>query len=85
MLHRIRDEWKREIVDKLLFIAERGALAVEKVPHGLHALGRGRQLLGQLPAAEVDVQAEVDLDVGGGVVHVRDQAGVVPHLNAIEA
>lgn len=63
MLLRVGDEWKREEVDELLLVAQRRPLAIEEVADVLQTLGRGRQVLGDLPAAKVDVQPEVDLGV----------------------
>ena len=80
MLLRIRDEWECKVVYELLLVAEGGSLPVEEVPDGLETFRGGSQLLGDLPTAEVDVKAEVDLQVGGRGVDVRDHAGVVPDL-----
>ena len=80
MLLRVGDEGQREEVDELLLVAQRRALAVEKVPNVLQTLRGGRQVLGDFPAAKIDVQPEVDLGVRRRVVHVWNQSWVVPYL-----
>ena len=80
MLLRVGNEGEGEVVDELLLVAQGGSLPVEEVPYGLETLRRRGQLLRDLPAAEVDVKAEVNLQVGGRGVNVRDDAGIVPDL-----
>ncbi len=78
MVLRVRHEGESEEVYELLLPRQRAALAVEEVPDGPEALGGRRQTLGHLAAAEVQVQPEVELQVRGRLVGVRNQVRVAP-------